>query len=168
MKHEDVRSKIKSGDLIALTHKEWCSLYDLQIQAVRTFTQSEYAHVCVAWCVADRVFVIESVQPKVRIMPLSNMKDVGYYWIPTNHEMTAEELEFGLGKVGVDDYSTLQAIGGQLNTLRIGEDDNWQCSELTIAMRKLSGLDLGNKATPAAVVQKALEHNLTLNYITKQ
>ena len=166
-KYNEVRDSIKSGDIIALTHTEWDSLYDLQVQAVRIFTQSEYAHVALTWVVGGRVFVIESVTPKIRIMPLSNLKDSGFYWIPTNHPMTDAELEYGLSKVGMGEYSKLQAVQGQLETLHIGEDDEWQCSELVIAMRRLSGLDLGPKATPAAVVQKALEKGLTLSYVTK-
>lgn len=165
--YSEIRSQIKSGDIIALTHTEWNSLYDLQVQAVRVFTQSEYCHVAVVWVFAGRVLVIESVTPKVRIFPLSNLKDAGFYWIPTDTPMSDAELEYGLSKVGLGEYSKLQAIAGQLETLEIGEDDLWQCSELTIAMRKLSGLDLGPKATPAAVVQKALETGLTLNYVTK-
>lgn len=169
MKYADVRTNIKSGDIIALTHHDWGSVYDLQVQAVRTFTQSEYCHVAVTWVFGGRVFIIEAVTPKVRIMPVSNMLELdgGFYWLPTKTEMKLEELEYGLAQVGIGAYSKIQAIEGQLNMLDIGSDDLWQCSELTIAMRKLSGLDLGIKATPAAVVQKALEQDLTLNYVTK-
>ena len=165
MKYSDVRSKIKSGDIIALSHEAWCSLYDLQVQAVRIGTQSEYSHVCVAWVFAGRVFVIEAVSPKVRIMPLSNMLDIGFYWIPTNNPMTDEELEFGMSKVGLAGYSKLQAIAAQLDLLLIGEDNLWECAELAICMRKLSGFNLGSKATPAACVKAALSQGLSLNFI---
>jgi hypothetical protein len=167
MDYASIRSSIKSGDLIALSHTAWGSLYDLQIQAVRTFTQSEYSHICVAWVIGGRVFVIEAVEPKVRIMPLSNMQDVGFYWIPTNNEMSETELEFGLSKVGIGTYSKIEAIEAQLDLLDIGKDDLWECAELTIAMRKLSSVNLGDKATPAAVVQNALEQGLILNYMGK-
>lgn len=155
MRYQKIRDHIKSGDLIALTHTEWDSLYDLQVQAVRIFTQSEYAHVALAWVVGGRVFLIESVTPKIRLLPLSNLKDVGFYWLPTHKEMTDAELEYGLSMVGSGEYSKLQAIAGQLETLHIGEDDNWQCSELVIAMRRKSGVYLGDKATPSAVVKAA-------------
>jgi hypothetical protein len=49
MQYADIRPQIKSGDLIALHHDDWGSLYDLQIQAVQTFTQSEYCHVAPVW-----------------------------------------------------------------------------------------------------------------------
>jgi len=165
----EARSQIKSGDLVALTHKAWSSLYDLQVQAVRVFTESEYSHICVAWVVAGRVFVIESVEPKVRIFPLSNLADEGFYLIQTpDKPMTDAELEYGLKWVGVGEYSKLQAIEGQLNMLEVGTDNLWQCSEFTIAMRRLSGLDLGGKVTPSGVVQKALELGYSLQYITNK
>ena len=168
MRYAEIRSTIKSGDIIALTHTEWDSLYDLQVQAVRIFTQSEYAHVAVAWVVGGRVFLLESVTPEVRIMPISNLADHGFYLIQTNTPMSEAELEYGLSYVGQGKYSKLQAIGGQLNTLDIGEDNLWQCSEYVIAMRRLSGLDLGNKATPSGVVQAALRQGLTLKYIQRE
>lgn len=167
--YEEIRGTINSGDLIALTHKEWNSFYDLQVQAVRIFTESEYSHVAVTWVVGGRIFLIESAQPKVRIFPLSNLKDSGFYLIQTpDKPMTERELEYGLKHVGIGQYSKLQAIEGQLNLLNIGDDGLWQCAEYVIAMRRLSGLDLGIKATPGAVVQKALELGYSLQYITNK
>lgn len=169
MNYAEIRGSIKSGDLILLSHEDWASLYDLQIQIVRLATQSEYSHVCVAWVFAGRVFVIEAVEPKIRIMPLSNMLDIGVYLIQTpDKPMLNDELEYAMSKVGIEVYSKLQAIEGQLDMLKIGADKFWQCSELVISMRKLSGLDLGDKATPAAVAQKALELGYQLKFITKE
>jgi hypothetical protein len=121
----------------------------------------------VAWVLAGRVFLIESVTPKIRIFPLSNLQDAGFYWIPTDVPMNDAELEFGMSRVGLGSYSKFQAVAGQLNTLEIGEDELWMCAELTIAMRRLSGLDLGPKATPAAIVKKALERGYTLRYVLR-
>ena len=152
MDYDEIRSRIKSGDVIAVSHYKWASFYDLQIQAVRMFTRSEYSHVAIAWVVGDRVFLIESVIPYIRITPLSNFAREGFYWIPTETEMSAEELSFALSKVGVGKYSKWQAIKGFLKNLSIGTDNIWQCAEFVIAARKRSGLDLGRKATPSAVV----------------
>lgn len=168
MDYAQARNQIKSGDLIAMTHNQWNSFYDLQVQAVRTGTQSEYCHMCVAWVIAGRVFVIEAVNPLVRIFPLSNLKDAGFYWLATpDTPMSDKELEFGLSWVGRGEYSKWQAIEAQLNTLDVGADDKWECAELTICMRRLSGLDLGSKATPAAVVQEALKKGYTLAFVSK-
>jgi hypothetical protein len=165
MKYSDIRDDIRSGDIIALSHSSWSSYHDLEVQAVRTATQSEYSHICVAWVFANRVFVIEAVNPLVRIIPLSNMKEEGFYWIQSQNEMSNEELEFAMGKVGLEGYSKLQAIAAQFNMLDIGEDRLWECAELVIAMRKLSGWDLGNKATPAACIKEALRQGYSLKFV---
>lgn len=167
MNYSDARSEIRSGDIIALSHTAWGSFYDIQVQSVRTFTQSEYSHICVAWVVGGRVFLVESVTPFVRIMPLSNLKDEGFYWIPLADKfpMSEEELQFGLAKVGLEEYSKIEAIKGQLDLLQIGEDNLWQCAELVICMRKLSGVYLGPKATPSGVVKRCLEQGFKLKFV---
>lgn len=166
MKYSEIKEKIRSGDLIALSHKDWGSLYDLQVQAVRIFTESEYSHVALAVVIGDTPFLVEAVEPKIRLMPIANMLEDGFYWIPTTHIMTDKELDFGMSKVGKDRYSKIEAIGGDLGLLDIGEDNYWQCAEFVIAMRKISGLDLGDHATPASVVQKALELGMSLQFVT--
>lgn len=165
MKYEDVRAKIKSGDLIALTHKEWGSWYDFQIQVVRAVTQSEYAHAAMAIVFGGRVWVVEAVVPHVRLVPLSKMAKEGFYWVPMETEVTEKELEFALSIVGVGEYSKFQAVMGQLDELDVGEDNYWQCAEFVIACRRLSGVDLGKKATPSAVVQTALELGFPVHYV---
>jgi hypothetical protein len=51
--------------------------------------------------------------------------------------------------------------------LDIAQDCRWQCSELTISMRRLSSLDLGPTATPAAVVKKAMKLGYTLEFVSQ-
>lgn len=155
--YTEARAHIKSGDLIALTHRSWSSWYDLQVQAVRFFTQSEYSHVAMVWETGGRLFVIESVTPFVRIVPLSLMAEEGFYWVPLNAEITDKELKFALAEVGKGKYSKWQAILSQFRALPIGKDALWECAEFIITSRKLSGVDLGDKATPSAVVQRAQE-----------
>lgn len=164
MLYPQLREKIKTGDLIALSHYSWASWYDLQVQAVRTFTQSEYSHVALAVVWADRVWIVESVVPLIRLVPLSHFAEEGFYHVALP-EMQDQELNFALEKVGAKSsrYSKLQAILGQLKALNIGEDGFWQCAEFVIACRRLSGIDLGDKATPSAVVQAALGYG-SLSY----
>lgn len=166
MNYADIRSEIKSGDILAWGHDDWNNIYDLQIQAVRVFTQSEYSHVGLAWVVGGRVFVIESVVPKIRIVPLSNMLEDGVYWLPQKVSMSEAELEFALSKVGVGVYSKWQAMMAQLRRLTIGADNLWQCAEFVIECRKLSGVSLGDKATPAEVVKAAQENGSPTYFIT--
>lgn len=154
--YSNVRDRIKSGDVLALTHKAWGTLYDLQIQIVRFFTQSEYAHVGLIWEVGGRLFVIESVEPLVRIVPLSHFADEGFYWISMREPIDQAELEFALAKVGVARYSKWQAILAFLRRLKIGADNLESCTEFLIQCRRLSGLDMGQVATPTALVEHLL------------
>lgn len=156
MNYADARQQMKSGDLIALSHYDWASFNDWKVQAVRLGTQSEYSHISMAWVIGGRVFIIESVQPDIRLMPLSNMFGAhGIYWIPLQAPMSDQELEFALSKVGNGKYSVWQAIMAQLRKLKIGADNLWECAEFVIAARRFSGVDLGDKATPSAVVLAA-------------
>lgn len=167
MNYTDARGTLKSGDIIALSHKEWSSWYDLRVQLVRIFTESEYSHVGIVWAFAGRMFIIESVEPVVRIYPISNLAEKGFYHIPTTIEMTDKELEFLMSKVGVAKYSKWQAILAYLSKLKIGEDEYYECAELLIVARALSGLSLGGKATPSAIVQDLLETGHTLTFVKK-
>ena len=99
MSYAETRPRIRSGDLIALTHRSWSSWYDVQIHAVRFFTQSEYSHVALVWEIGGRLFVIESVVPFVRIVPLSSLQKEGFYWVPMDAPISDAELEFALSKV---------------------------------------------------------------------
>ncbi len=166
MKYSDYRGYIKDGDLIAYSHYSWASFYDLQVQAVRLFTQSEYSHVGIVIELGGRLFILESVTPVIRMVPLSNtLSKDGFYHIPMHTRVTDEELEFALSKLGNGKYSKLQAIMAQLRKLAIGEDDLWECAEYVIACRRHSGIDLGPVATPAEVVKSALAKGKSLNFV---
>lgn len=158
MKYADARASIKSGDLLAWSHYDWSSWYDIQVQAVRVATESEYCHAALAWVFGGRVWCIESVEPVIRLVPLSNLLgEHGFFHVPLNTPMTDAELEFALSKVSIGHYSKLEAIKAQLTTLTDQDDDKWECAKFFNACRRLSGLDLGPKDTPAAVVEKALQ-----------
>jgi hypothetical protein len=130
--------------------------------------ESEYSHVAVVWVAPNGdPHLIEAVVPCVTVSPLEKYLDYGFFLIQTpDKPMTQEEESYGMSKLN-EDYSKIEAIEGQLDLLRIGCSPKWECAELTICMRKLSGLDLGEKATPAAVVQRALSLGYTLKFIEK-
>lgn len=151
-KYADVRSQIKTGDILAWSHRSWGSFYDLQIQAVRIVTQSEYCHVGTAWVIGGRVFVIEAVTPKVRIFPLSKL--LPFYWMHMPKELSDEALEFGLAQVGCE-YSKWQAMKSFFG--KPDYDNLWQCAELTAAISKINGVDIGERYTPSELVQTVLE-----------
>lgn len=149
-KYADYRNQIKSGDLLAWSHRPWGSLYDFKIQMVRVFTRSEYSHVGVAWCVAGRVFVIEAVEPKVRIYPLSKLGD--FYLTPMNAPWQAQTEEAAIGYVG-QNYSQLTAMRAFFEPL--GDNVVSECAALALQVYKHDGIDLGTRATPDAVVKAA-------------
>jgi hypothetical protein len=97
-KYSEIRSQIKSGDLLAFRHEGWKSWHDFKVQLVRMFTRSEYSHVAVAWVVGERVMVVEAVEPCVRIFPLSKLGS--FYWIPLNAPWKKETEEKALSYVG--------------------------------------------------------------------
>lgn len=152
MKYSEARGKIKSGDILAWTHKSWKSWYDIKIQMIRIFTRSEYCHVGVAWVIAGRVFVLEAVTPLIRIYPLS--KELPFYWIPTEIDWNKDAEEFAMNCVG-DPYSQFEAILASINGLDIGQNQKWQCAEYLIQIYKKAGIDLKCLATPSGVIECA-------------
>ena len=152
MFYSQVRSKIQSGDVLAWTHKSWKTWYDIKIQLVRFFTQSEYCHVGIAWVVGGRVFVLEAVMPKLRIYPLS--KEVPFYWLPQDEDLTYwtnEVEEFALSCVG-EDYSQFQAVMAQLDKVERKAGYARECAEFVQSVLQKGGKILDVKPTPTEVV----------------
>jgi hypothetical protein len=160
MKYADNRDTIRSGDLLAWTHRSWKTFYDLQVQAVRFFTQSEYCHVGVAWVIGNRVFVIESVTPTIRIVPLSNL--LPFYHLPVKADWTPDVESYALSLVGNGKYSKIEAIKAGLGHELDEHDSKWECAEFAISVLKRAGIDLGKVATPSAVVLAAQRLNSPL------
>lgn len=149
-KYSEYREQIKSGDLLAWSHRGWRSWHDFKIQMVRFFTQSEYSHVGSAWVVGGRVFVIEAVEPRARLYPLSKLGD--FYHTPLEAPWSAQTEEAALQDIGTE-YLQLQAILAYFRPLREGAAS--ECAALAIKIAKSDGIDLGTRATPDAVVREA-------------
>lgn len=153
MLYEELRSNIKSGDVIAWTHKGCKTWSDIKIQIVRMFTRSEYSHVGIAWVVADRVFVIDAVIPKVRIFPLS--KELPFFILPCGDKYWSDSIEeILLSHVG-EEYSTWQAILAAFNKLKCGKDVTWQCAELVNMVLQSGNIFKENESlsTPTSIVE---------------
>lgn len=150
--YSEHREIIKSGDLLAWSHRGWKSWHDIKVQMVRVFTQSEYSHVGTAWVVGGRVFVIEAVEPRARIYPLSKLGN--FYHIPMGANWTPEAEETALNYVGTD-YSQIEAIRAFFMSL--GKKSGRECAALVIAIADACGINLGNRATPDSVVLSAQE-----------
>jgi hypothetical protein len=164
--YENMRSKIRSGDLLVWSHLGWKSWYDFKIQTVRFLMRSEYCHVGVAWAVGGRIFVLEAVIPRVRIFPLSKLTP--FYWLPMNLEWKPKTEEFALGRIG-EPYSEIQAVKAFLNMLKPGEDAEWQCAEYVNAVLKKEGIDMGDITTPSEIVLAVQErYDIPMYYVTKE
>lgn len=145
MQYSEVRSRIKSGDVISFSHKPWSSWYDIKIQIVRMSTRSEYCHSALAWVPegGDRVFLIEAVSSGVRIFPLSRAGD--FYWSP--REGWAEQrLATALEHVG-DQYSQWEAFKAFFSRSSY-RNDVWECTEFVCFVL---GIPL-EKQVPSALV----------------
>ncbi len=155
MRYENLREHIKTGDVLAFTHKSWKSWYDVKVQLVRFFTQSEYSHVGLAWCANGRVFVMESVTGGIRIIPLSKCLPCYHLTMP---ELTQEQLEKAFSVMG-EPYSQWQAVQAFFGDID-NTDNQWECAEFVKVVSKLAC-----KATPTAVVDYCLSSGATLTKI---
>jgi hypothetical protein len=156
VKYADARSKIKSGDVLAWSHLGWGSWYAIQIQLVRIFTRSEYSHVGIAWCVGERVFVLEAVTAGVRIFPLS--KSLPFFLLPWRR-LTDDQLVFALDKIA-QRYSKIEAIKAFFG-VNDKTDLEWQCAEYVASV-----LGLPCEATPSAVVGYLLENDSSVSEVS--
>lgn len=163
MKYQQIRPKIRSGDLLAWGYKSWRTWRDIKIQLVRFFTQSEYSHVGTAWVAGERVFVVEAVVPLVRIYPLSQLGD--FYHLPLNAEWGANAERYALENVGMP-YSELEAIQAFFKIP--GSNSTFECAELACKIAAADGIDLGSVYTPTAVVEAALIQGATLVYVENE
>lgn len=155
MKYVDVRNEIKTGDVLAFTHKSWKSWYDFKVQLVRFFTQSEYSHVGMAWVANGRVFVMESVTGGVRIVPLSK-------FLPAYHlnmsELTQDQIEKAFSVMG-EPYSQWEAVKSFFGNID-DKDGKWECAEFVAVVGNFDC-----KATPTDVVDYCLSAGATLTKI---
>lgn len=159
MKYSDARESIKTGEVLAWTHRSWKTWYDIKVQMVRFFTQSEYSHVGISVVLGGRVWVLEAVTPHVRFVPLSNLIPC---YILTAPEFTEEKIEAGLAMVGKDDivysqWEAIKALFGKNNP----DDGKIQCAELVSRL-----LCLRCRATPSDVVGTMLANGSALTEMT--
>lgn len=161
MNYAEARSAIRSGDCLAWTHRSWRSWYDIKVQLVRFFTQSEYSHVGVAYVLPGRVFVLEAVSSGIRMFPLSKL--LPFYWMPTAAEWSMEAEEYALDQLG-EPYSEWLAVQSALNREDKADESVWQCAKYARAVLKRLGFYLPGLATPSAVVRdlQALGHPVFL------
>lgn len=122
MTYTDIRNRIRSGDLLAYRGTGWDGWL------VRQWTDSDYAHVGIAWLVGGRVLVLESYPGKgVRVMPAS--KRVPDAWVRVAGVWTCDAERMALEALG-ESYSLVDAIRAGLGLSMI--DGGYQCAEYAI------------------------------------
>jgi len=151
MKYADYRDRIRSGDVLAWSHIPLRSFYDLLIWIVRIVTVSEYAHVGLALRISGRVWVLESVRPFVRLVPLSNLLPV--YVIQTGVHWTPDVEAYALSLVGKARYSRWEAIKAFFGQNE--DDEAWECAELVKEVLEKARVTLPGRAVPSDVVLAA-------------
>lgn len=149
VKYADYRDQISSGDVLAWSHRKLESFYDLKVWLVRILTASEYSHVGIAWVFGGRVFVIESVTPEVRIVPLSNLLPC-YVSKVKRINWNNEAEDFALSLVGKGKYSQWEAVKAYFNENK--DPDAWECAEFVKVVLDKSGVKLNGRAVPSDVV----------------
>jgi len=151
--YKENRDSIKSGDVLAWTHKGIKSWSDFEIWIVRLAQRSEYSHVGVAWCIGERKFVLEAVASGIRIYPLS--KKLPCYHIPMDIDWNKDVEDYALSIVG-EPYSKWEAIKGFLTGKTTKGDAKWQCAEYTKGILLKSGQQTSGDTTPSALVEDLL------------
>lgn len=165
MRYSDIRLKIKSGDLLAWTHKSWGSWNDWQIQFVRFFTQSEYSHVGLAYVIGSRIFVLEAVGSGVRMVPLS--ANIPFFLIQTGMRWNDRVEDLAVSKLG-EKYSKWAAIKSFFIKIKPGEDRDWECAEYAMFIMQEAGFPIDCHCTPTDVIQWMQENlDAPLYAITK-
>jgi len=157
----NARDQIRSGDLLAWSHRGWGSWYDFEVQMVRMSTRSEYSHVGLAWNAGGRIMVLEAVQPRVRIFPLSML--LPCYWVSRTWGWDDEDLERAMLRVG-QEYSKIDAFKAYFNKLKSGANSRWQCAEFIVTSLVRRGF-ADVRPIPTHVVQHALETGAPMRYL---
>jgi hypothetical protein len=169
MDYASIRAQIKSGDLLAFSHRAsmWASWYDFKVGIVRMFTKSEYSHVALAWVSSERVFVLEAVIPRVRIYPLSNaLAESGeFYHLPLGVNWAQDVEDWAMQHVG-QRYSQIKAM--QASWRPVKHDDFTECAEYVNEVLSGAGVNLGRIATPTAIVLAAQRRGAPCSLITKE
>lgn len=157
MQYEEVRSKIKTGDMLLWrATKEGTLRNVIERWFVTHGTASPYSHVGVAWVGGGRVWVMEITTHGCAPRLLSSCGD--FDWAPCPKELSEQSLLYAFDCFGVWTYSRVQAVLGALKRLTVGVDIKGQCSEYALAIWSKDQMQPTNIATPAACAEGAMKN----------
>lgn len=163
MKYSDARQIIKTGDLLAFTHTAWGSWHDFQIHMVRKATESEFAHVGIAYVIYDRVFILESVGSGVRLFPLS--RSLPFYFVSNPSSLSGEALEWAFLHLGEPYESKVKMVLAELFNIDLKKNKRLQCSEYVNGILAANNQFLTNTDTPSAIVNAAMAQWGALSFV---
>jgi len=163
MTYAQARSTLRTGDIIAQTHRSWFrSWHDFKVMLIRLWGQTEYAHVGLIWRSGGRVFVIEAVKPRVRIFPLSLIGD--FYHIPMNRDLSMAAEDYAFRQIG-EPYSEGLAVLTALKLVDKGDYGVWHCAKLVNEILRENKFDFGLAFTPGEIVREALAAGKRLRHV---
>jgi hypothetical protein len=155
MKYEELRTKIKTGDMLLWRASKEGSLRNIiERWFVTHGTASPYSHVGTAWVEHGRVWVMEITTHGCAPRLLSSCGD--FDWSPCPKELSDQALTYAFDCFGVMTYSRTQAVLGALKRLVIGNDLKGQCSEYCISIWMIDDQEPTEIATPAACAEGAM------------
>jgi hypothetical protein len=159
--HVDYINVIHSGDLLAWSNANGTRLSRLIKSIIRLLTMSEYSHVGIAFCMDNEVYVLEALEPSIKLTLLRTVP--GFYHIPMNIEWQPEYSRI-LADYICKSYSILDAIRGFFGKTDTS-NDRWQCAELANDFYRRIGLDFGDAYTPGLLIKAILmQTDTTINY----
>ena len=88
-KYQEIRDKLKSGDIIVCCKGNMKSFKGFLSLLVRVVTASSYSHVGVVIKLGNRCFVVEATPPVVRLYPLSKLDS--FYVIKMEQRLSRED-----------------------------------------------------------------------------
>lgn len=154
MKYEDLRKRIKTGDLLVwATIPNWKHpITAIQIWLVKAFTQSAFSHVGVAFWVRNRLMVIDATGKGVLLRPIS--QDLPNYVVHRKKVLSSVSIDWAFSKIG-QKYSRFDAVLAYFSELKTGENVRWQCTELSNAIYASDGEHF-ESLVPSTFVDEAM------------
>lgn len=155
MKYEEVRNKIKTGDMILYRNHSGGGLRAvIERWIVAHGTASPYTHIGVAWVDYDRVFVMDITTRGCAPRLLSTTGS--FDWVPSPKPISDKALRYAFDCFGEWTYSRWQAVLGGLGLLPIGMDQKGECAEYALAIWKVDYMAPTTVASPSACADAAL------------
>lgn len=153
--YSEIRSKIKTGDLIATDEAPIDSFFGLVLSLYQKILGAKYTHVGVAVRMGGRVFVVEATPPEVRLVPISMFGDFKLIQTEMKDNENAQ-LEFLFASLGKK-YSIFDMLKGTLGIT--GDNSDYYCSELAGDFYNSFGYITDRKAghSPDSIVEAVLE-----------